>query len=74
MQKWQYLHVRMDHQEVRMVNGQPLEKLKADSSLFVKGQDLHVLLLQAGDEGWELISHKMPNVGTEVFVFKRPTP
>lgn len=74
MQKWEYLHVWAEHQEVRMVNGQPLEKMKVGSGMSVKGQDLHGLLFQAGEEGWDLMSHKMPNIGTEVFVFKRPKP
>lgn len=72
MQKWDYLHIRADHQEVRTVNGQPLAKLKPDSGLPVRGQDLHDLLSQAGEDGWDLVSHKMPNAGTEVFVFRRP--
>ena len=66
MQRWEYLHVRVDHQEVGMVNGQPLDTLKPGTSLFVKGQDLHELLSKAGNDGWDLVSHKMPNVGTEV--------
>ncbi len=74
MQKWEYLHIWVEHQEVRMVNGQPLEKLKAGSGWPVKGQDLFELLSQAGEDGWDLVSHKMPNVGTEVFVFRRPKP
>ena len=74
MQKWEYLHVRVDHQEVGMVNGQPLGQLKAGTSLLVKGQDLHEMLSHAGEDGWDLVSHKMPNVGTEVFVFRRPAP
>jgi hypothetical protein len=74
VQKWEYLHVRVDHQEVGMVNGQPLENLEAGSGMLVKGQDLHELLSKAGEDGWDLISHKMPNVGTEVFVFRRPIP
>jgi hypothetical protein len=74
MQKWEYLHVRVVHQEVGMVNGQPLEKLRPGSGLLVKGQDLHELLSQAGEDGWDLVSHKMPNVGTEVFVFRRAKP
>ncbi len=72
MQKWEYLHVRVDHQEVGMVNGQQLEISKSGTSLLVKGQDLHEMLSQAGEDGWDLVSHKMPNVGTEVFVFRRP--
>jgi hypothetical protein len=74
MQKWEYLHIRVDHQEVVMVNGQPLERLKPGSGLLVKGQELGELLSQAGEDGWDLVSHKMPNVGTEVFVFRRPSP
>ena len=74
MQKWEYLHVQADRQEVRMVNGQPLGKLRAGSSLSVKGQALGELLSQAGEDGWDLVSHIIPNIGTEVFVFKRPKP
>ena len=71
MQKWEYLHIWVEHQEVRMVNGQPLEKIKEGSGMPVKGQDLYALLSQAGEEGWDLVSHQMPNIGTEVFVFRR---
>jgi hypothetical protein len=74
MQKWEYLHVRVDYQEIGMVNGQLAGELEAGHNLFVKGQDLNKLLCQAGNEGWDLISHNMPNLGTEVFVFKRPKP
>jgi hypothetical protein len=74
VQKWEYLHVRVDHQEVGMVNGQQLGEFKAGTSMRVKGQDLHEMLSQAGEDGWDLVSHKMPNVGTEVFVFRRPAP
>jgi hypothetical protein len=56
------------------VNGQPLEKLRPGSGLLVKGQELGELLSQAGEDGWDLVSHKMPNVGTEVFVFRRAKP
>lgn len=74
MQKWEYLHVRVDSQEVRMVNGQPLEQLQPGSGLYVKGQHFHELLLQVGEDGWDLVSHKIPNLGTEVLIFRRPKP
>jgi hypothetical protein len=74
VQKWEYLHVRVDYQEVGMVNGQSLDELTTEGNLFVKGQDLGKLLCQAGEGGWDLVSHQMPNLGTEVFVFKRPKP
>jgi hypothetical protein len=61
----------MEHQEVRMVNGHPLDKLREGSGWTVKGQGLNDLLTQVGEDGWEMISHLMPNIGTEVFVFKR---
>jgi hypothetical protein len=72
MQKWDYLHIWLEHQLVTMVNGKKLDRVKSESDLRVKGDDLSELLTQAGEDGWELVSHKMPNVGTEVFVFKRP--
>jgi hypothetical protein len=72
MQKWDYLHIWLEHQQVTMVNGKKLEKVNAESDMRVKGDNLSELLTQAGEDGWELVSHKMPNVGTEVFVFKRP--
>ena len=71
MQKWEYLHIWVEHQEVRMVNGHPLDKLREGSAWPVKGQGLYEILTHAGEDGWELISHIMPNIGTEVFVFKR---
>lgn len=72
MQKWEYLHACVKHQQVTMVNGKEMEKVRAGSDLRVKGEDLSVFLSRVGEEGWELLSHQMPNVGTEVFVFKRP--
>jgi hypothetical protein len=72
MQQWEYMHAWAEHQEVTMVNGKLMERAKEGSDLRVKGQELYEFLSQAGDDGWELVSHKMPNVGTEVFVFKRP--
>lgn len=73
MQKWEYLHVWVEHQEVTAVNGQELAKQQVGSGdLSAQTQGLQEFLLQAGEDGWELISHKMPNVGTQVFVFKRP--
>lgn len=74
MQKWEYLHIRADHGEVRTVNGQPLDKIQPGSGMPVRGQDLHELLSEVGEDGWDLVSHQIPNVGTEVFVFKRPKP
>ena len=73
MQKWEYLHVWVEHQEVTVVNGQELEKqLVGSGDLSTQTRSLHEFLVHAGEDGWELVSHKMPNVGTQVFVFKRP--
>jgi hypothetical protein len=74
MQKWEYLYAWVAHQKVTMVDGEESVKIKAGSDLGVKNQDLHEFLSQAGEDGWELVSHKVPNVGTEIFVFKRPKP
>jgi hypothetical protein len=72
MQKWEYLYAWVEHQKVTMVDGEELVKVKVGSDLRVRNQDLHDFLSQAGEDGWELVSHKVPNVGTEIFVFKRP--
>jgi hypothetical protein len=67
MQKWEYLYAWAAHQKVTRVNG-----VEVGSDSEEKSQDLHEFLSQAGEDGWELVSHKVPNVGTEIFVFKRP--
>jgi hypothetical protein len=73
MQKWEYLPVWVEHQEVTAVNGQELEKQQVGSGdLSAQTQSLHDFLSRVGEDGWELVSHKMPNIGTQIFVFKRP--
>ena len=74
MQKWEYLHAWVEHQAVTIVNGKELTKENAGGDIKVIRQDLHEFLSQAGEGGWELVSHKMPNVGTEVLIFRRPKP
>ncbi|HVO71591.1 MAG TPA: hypothetical protein VMT24_16190 [Aggregatilineaceae bacterium] len=74
MQKWEYLYAWVAHQKVTMVDGKEVVKIKVGSDLEEKSQGLHEFLSQVGENGWELVSHKVPNIGTEIFVFKRPKP
>ena len=82
MQKWEYMYLWVEQEKVTHVNGQVVEsgdeevekRGVGEWGARVKGKDLYAFLHQAGEDGWELVTHSMKEAGGEAFVFKRPKP
>ena len=82
MQRWEYLHVRVNvdaagHEKVVSMNGQNLDDVMSsvlEMKVKSKGEDIHDFLRRLGQEGWELVSYTYAGIDTGyVAILKRPS-
>ena len=71
--KQEYLYVRADDDQIKLINGRPVQKSNLKRILDIGGEDIFAFLAEVGQEGWELVS--TTGIGRSSswrLVFKRP--